>query len=225
MSVRAAELWLTTAFLYHNLVSKHADVLVTFPCHYSTAVLKLDPANLGTCNKKTQMQTLTVMTAEMHQAYLWQQKRASSNQIALLLTTLPCLPLRPVWLSSSLSMMAVFYFREGKTCKKLSNQWLFCQAANVWPFEFYPAVFQSVATLPPSGESLKILARDLGSRVYTKYSVRQKHQNQMLDKLSAIYNKYTRVLAKDTKVIKKNQWSSMKCPLKLATSYLHTYFY
>lgn len=66
-----------------------------------------------------------------------------------------------------------------------------------------PLFFQSVATFPPSGESLKILARDLGSRVYTKYSVRQKHQNQMLEKLSTIYNRYTRVLAKDTKVIKK----------------------
>lgn len=90
-----------------------------------------------------------------------------------------------------------------------------------------PLLFQSITTLPLSGESLKILARDLGSRVHTKYSVRQKHQNQMLEKLSTIYNQYTGVLAKDTKVIEQEQWSSMKFPLLPATSaifcYLHKY--
>uniref|UniRef100_A0A8C2W8E9 DNA-directed RNA polymerase n=1 Tax=Cyclopterus lumpus TaxID=8103 RepID=A0A8C2W8E9_CYCLU len=58
------------------------------------------------------------------------------------------------------------------------------------------------ANLPPSGESLKILARELGNRVYTKYSVRQKHQSQMVEKLRNIYNSYTDLLAKDTKVDK-----------------------
>lgn len=59
---------------------------------------------------------------------------------------------------------------------------------------------QSVANMPPSGESLKILAKDLGSRVYTKYSVQMKHQNWMVEKLGRIYNAYTELLAKDTKV-------------------------
>lgn len=105
---KAAELWLTTVFLYHNLVQKHADVSVT-PCHLGTALLKLHPANLGTCNHKTQTQTLTVTSAEMHQACLWQQERASSYQIASLVTTSPCLLLRPVRLSFSLSVMVVFF--------------------------------------------------------------------------------------------------------------------
>lgn len=54
--------------------------------------------------------------------------------------------------------------------------------------------------MPPSGESLKILARDLGNRVYTKYAVRQKQQNQTVEKLGNIYKAYTRLLAKDTEV-------------------------
>lgn len=65
-----------------------------------------------------------------------------------------------------------------------------------------PTLVQSVASLPPSGESLKILARDLGNRVYTMYSVQQKHQNQTVGKLGYIYNAYTDLLAKDTKVEK-----------------------
>lgn len=61
---------------------------------------------------------------------------------------------------------------------------------------------QSVTNLPPSGESLKILARDLGNRIYTKYCVRQKQQNQIVEKLGSIYSAYTDLLAKDTKVKK-----------------------
>ena len=68
------------------------------------------------------------------------------------------------------------------------------------PFELCPVLVQSVANLPPSGDSLKILAGDLGSRVYTKYSVLQKQQNQMVEKLGKIYCSYTDLLAKDTKV-------------------------
>lgn len=70
---------------------------------------------------------------------------------------------------------------------------------------------QSVANMPPSGESLKVLASDLGNRVYTKYFVRQKYQSQAVEKLSNIYNDYTDLLAKDTKVKK----SSSSCSIYL----------
>lgn len=54
--------------------------------------------------------------------------------------------------------------------------------------------------MPPSGESLKFLAHDLGNSVYTKYCVRQKHQHQTVEKLGNIYKTYLDLLAKDTKV-------------------------
>lgn len=44
------------------------------------------------------------------------------------------------------------------------------------------------------------MGRDLGHRVYTKYCVQQKQQNQVVEKLRNIYNAYTDLLAKDTKV-------------------------
>ncbi|XP_044056573.1 DNA-directed RNA polymerase, mitochondrial [Siniperca chuatsi] len=91
---------------------------------------------------------------------------------------------------------------------------------NLYPYlcvledsEYVDIMIQSVASLPPSGESLKILARDLGNRVYTKYSVRQKHQNQMVEKLGNIYNTYTELLAKDTKVydvLPREQWCKLE---------------
>lgn len=91
---------------------------------------------------------------------------------------------------------------------------------NLYPYlclledkEYVDIMIQSVVNLPPSGESLKILARDLGNRVYTKYAVRQKHQNQMVEKLGSIYNAYTHLLAKDTKVydiLPREEWCKLE---------------
>ncbi|XP_038572158.1 DNA-directed RNA polymerase, mitochondrial isoform X1 [Micropterus salmoides] len=91
---------------------------------------------------------------------------------------------------------------------------------NLYPYlcvledsEYVDIMIQSVANLPPSGESLKILARDLGNRVHTKYSVRQKYQNQTVEKLGNIYTAYTELLAKDTKVhnlLPREQWCKLE---------------
>uniref|UniRef100_A0A671UEM3 DNA-directed RNA polymerase n=1 Tax=Sparus aurata TaxID=8175 RepID=A0A671UEM3_SPAAU len=70
-----------------------------------------------------------------------------------------------------------------------------------------------IANMSPSGESLKVLAKDLGNRVYTKYCVRQKHQNQILEKLGNIYNAYTELLAKDTKefgLLPREHWCQLE---------------
>ncbi|XP_071343586.1 DNA-directed RNA polymerase, mitochondrial [Trachinotus anak] len=91
---------------------------------------------------------------------------------------------------------------------------------NLYPYlclledrEYVDIMIQSVANLPFSGESLKILAGDLGNRVYTKYSVQQKRQNQTVEKLGKIYNTYTDLLAKDTKeydVLPREQWCELE---------------
>ncbi|KAM7388437.1 hypothetical protein PAMP_024611 [Pampus punctatissimus] len=91
---------------------------------------------------------------------------------------------------------------------------------NLYPYfcllddrEYVDIMIQSVVNMPPSGESLKILARDLGNRVYTKYAVRQKHQNQTVEKMGNIYNAYTELLAKDTQVydvLPREEWCRLE---------------
>ncbi|XP_072294231.1 DNA-directed RNA polymerase, mitochondrial [Eucyclogobius newberryi] len=91
---------------------------------------------------------------------------------------------------------------------------------NLYPYlcllddsDYVDIMVQGVANMPPSGESLKILARDLGSRVYTKYSVRQKQQNHMVQKMSNIYSFYTDILAKDTEtysVLPRERWCELE---------------
>lgn len=91
---------------------------------------------------------------------------------------------------------------------------------NLYPYlclledsEYVDIMIQSVASMPPSGESLKIMGRDLGNRVYTMYSVRQKHRNQTVEKLGNIYSAYTDLLAKDSKVydvLPREHWCNLE---------------
>lgn len=109
-------------------------------------------------------------------------------------------------------------FKENK--KILSNIKFKDYKVNLYPFlcvlkdhEYVDIMVQSLTSLPPSGESLKIFARDLGSRVYTKYSVRQKEQNQMVQKICNIYTSYTDILAKDTEaasVLPREHWCDLE---------------
>uniref|UniRef100_A0A4W5NBN5 DNA-directed RNA polymerase n=1 Tax=Hucho hucho TaxID=62062 RepID=A0A4W5NBN5_9TELE len=68
------------------------------------------------------------------------------------------------------------------------------------PNNVYICHCQSLSNLPPSGESLHMLAKELGNRVHNKFCIRMKSHNQMVDKLSHIYNEYAELLAKDSKV-------------------------
>uniref|UniRef100_A0A8C6PWU1 DNA-directed RNA polymerase n=1 Tax=Nothobranchius furzeri TaxID=105023 RepID=A0A8C6PWU1_NOTFU len=64
----------------------------------------------------------------------------------------------------------------------------------------------------PTGELLKVLARDLGNRVYAKYCVQQKYRNETVEKLGTIYDAYTGLLAKDTECITlpREQWCKLE---------------
>ncbi|XP_040896207.1 DNA-directed RNA polymerase, mitochondrial isoform X2 [Toxotes jaculatrix] len=91
---------------------------------------------------------------------------------------------------------------------------------NLYPYlclledrEYVDIMIQSVANLSPSGESLKILARDLGHRVYTQYCIRQKHHSEAVEKLGSLYSAYSDLLAKDTKeydVLPREQWCNLE---------------
>uniref|UniRef100_A0A673XN10 DNA-directed RNA polymerase n=1 Tax=Salmo trutta TaxID=8032 RepID=A0A673XN10_SALTR len=63
---------------------------------------------------------------------------------------------------------------------------------------------QSLSNLPPSGESLHILAKELGNRVHNKFCIRMKSHNQMVGKLSHIYNEYAELLEFD--VLPRERW-------------------
>ncbi|XP_067824461.1 DNA-directed RNA polymerase, mitochondrial [Heptranchias perlo] len=78
---------------------------------------------------------------------------------------------------------------------------------NLYPYlcllddkEYVDIMIQSIANIPPNGEALLIIAKELGNRVYNKYSIRKKVKNEMVDKLKDIYHAYIELLAKDTEL-------------------------
>ncbi|XP_037106422.1 DNA-directed RNA polymerase, mitochondrial [Syngnathus acus] len=109
-------------------------------------------------------------------------------------------------------------FREGKMILGKTNTKDF--RLNLYPYlcllednDYVDIMIQSFSTMPPSGESLMTLAKDLGTRVYTKYSVYQKYRNQMVEKLGTIYSAYTDLLAKDTEacnILPREKWCKLE---------------
>nr|XP_060641053.1 DNA-directed RNA polymerase, mitochondrial [Anolis sagrei ordinatus] len=64
--------------------------------------------------------------------------------------------------------------------------------------EYIDILMQSLSVLPPHGESLLILARELGTKVYNKYVIKKKSRSRLVKKIKAIYDSYVQLLAKDT---------------------------
>ncbi|KAM6963404.1 LOW QUALITY PROTEIN: DNA-directed RNA polymerase, mitochondrial [Aplochiton taeniatus] len=108
--------------------------------------------------------------------------------------------------------------RESKVILANSNQRGF--RLNFYPYlclledrEYVDIMLQSLSNLPPSGESLHILAKELGHRVHTKFCVYLKGHCQIVDKLGNLYNHYVDLLAKDTKehgVLPREHWCRLE---------------
>ncbi|XP_051893602.1 DNA-directed RNA polymerase, mitochondrial [Pristis pectinata] len=78
---------------------------------------------------------------------------------------------------------------------------------NLYPYlcllddkEYVDIMLQCIPSIPPNGEALVIIGKELGNRVYNKYSVRKKIKNEMVDKIRDIYHAYAELLAKDTEL-------------------------
>ncbi|GCC30583.1 hypothetical protein chiPu_0009034 [Chiloscyllium punctatum] len=78
---------------------------------------------------------------------------------------------------------------------------------NLYPYlcllddkEYVDIMIQSIANIPPNGEALLTIAKELGNRIYNKYSIRKKIKNEMVDKIKQIYYAYIELLAKDTEL-------------------------
>ncbi|NWR78478.1 RPOM protein, partial [Centropus unirufus] len=63
--------------------------------------------------------------------------------------------------------------------------------------EYVTIMLQILNTLSPQGESLAVLARELGSKVYDRYITQRKLRSCQLEKLQEIYEDYIHLLAKD----------------------------
>ncbi|NXF24066.1 RPOM protein, partial [Rhodinocichla rosea] len=64
--------------------------------------------------------------------------------------------------------------------------------------EYVDIMLQILNDLSPQGESLAVLARELGSKVYDRYIIQRKLRSGQLEKVQQIYENYIQLLAKDS---------------------------
>ncbi|NWH48693.1 RPOM protein, partial [Fregata magnificens] len=64
--------------------------------------------------------------------------------------------------------------------------------------EYVGIMLQILNTLSPQGESLAVLARELGSKVYNRYITQRKLRSGQLEKVQEVYEDYIHLLAKDS---------------------------
>nr|XP_030112445.3 DNA-directed RNA polymerase, mitochondrial isoform X1 [Taeniopygia guttata] len=64
--------------------------------------------------------------------------------------------------------------------------------------EYVDIMMQVLNDLSPQGESLAVLARELGSKVYDRYIIQRKLRSGQLEKVQEIYENYIQLLAKDS---------------------------
>uniref|UniRef100_A0A452GXK6 DNA-directed RNA polymerase n=1 Tax=Gopherus agassizii TaxID=38772 RepID=A0A452GXK6_9SAUR len=66
--------------------------------------------------------------------------------------------------------------------------------------EYVDIMLQSLSSLPPQGESLLVLAKELGTKIYNKYAVRKKSRSRLMEKIQKVYDEYVQLLAKDAQL-------------------------
>ncbi|XP_058019530.1 DNA-directed RNA polymerase, mitochondrial isoform X2 [Ahaetulla prasina] len=90
--------------------------------------------------------------------------------------------------------------------KKQENIW-HTSKLDVYPFlcvltekEYVELMMQTVFSLPALGECVSILAKDLGTRIYNKYTILRKSCTISEDSFEKTYDSYVKLLARDTQI-------------------------
>ncbi|XP_056614304.1 DNA-directed RNA polymerase, mitochondrial [Triplophysa dalaica] len=79
--------------------------------------------------------------------------------------------------------------------------------------EYVNIMLQTIDKQSPSGESLLIMAEEMGARVHNMYRIQQKSHSQMTEKLRNIYSSYAELLAHDFKIndqLPRERWVSLE---------------
>ncbi|NWR36462.1 RPOM protein, partial [Tachuris rubrigastra] len=87
--------------------------------------------------------------------------------------------------------------------------------------EYVDIMLQVLNTLSPQGESLAVLARELSSKVYSRYITHRKLHSCQLEKLQRVYEDYIHLLAKDSQpdqYLPREYWEKLVAEAGLGSS-------
>ncbi|XP_063146965.1 DNA-directed RNA polymerase, mitochondrial [Candoia aspera] len=109
-----------------------------------------------------------------------------------------------------------------RNLKKLKDREKIWHSAklDIYPFlcvlkekEYVDLLMQTVFSLPTLGESLNILAKDLGTRVYNKYTILRKSRTLSVENFEKTYESYAQLFAKDNQVnnyLPREYWEKLR---------------
>ncbi|KYO42610.1 DNA-directed RNA polymerase, mitochondrial [Alligator mississippiensis] len=106
--------------------------------------------------------------------------------------------LRSQWQQALLQGLQKSRQHQARCMKKAGPKALYPYLCLLKDEEYVEIMLQTLVNLPPQGELLVILAKELGNKVYTKYMLQKKVSSQVLDKVQRLYKDYVHLLAKDT---------------------------
>ncbi|KAJ7308478.1 hypothetical protein JRQ81_009029 [Phrynocephalus forsythii] len=106
-------------------------------------------------------------------------------------------------------------FQESKRQMEMQNP----RQLSLYPFlclmpaeEYVDILMQMLSMLPPPGQSLVILARDLGNKIHSRYLTQKKICSREGEKMWTLYKRYIQLLAKDTKpdhLLPRQYWEAL----------------
>ncbi|XP_019368695.1 PREDICTED: DNA-directed RNA polymerase, mitochondrial [Gavialis gangeticus] len=102
------------------------------------------------------------------------------------------------WQQSLLQGLQESRQHQAKNMKKAGPKALYPYLCLLKDKEYVEIMLQTLMNLPPQGEMLSIVAKELGSKVYIKYMLQKKVCSQVLDKVQRVYKDYVHLLARDT---------------------------
>ncbi|XP_041061026.1 DNA-directed RNA polymerase, mitochondrial isoform X1 [Carcharodon carcharias] len=139
---------------------------------------------------KEQADTITIDSVEVTKPITEKMKRMRNR-----LTDL-----RAKWQKSLLQAFREFklHLAGDKSCSWRMN--LYPYLCLLDDKEYVDIMIQNIANIPPNGEALLTIAKELGNRIYNKYAIRKKIKNEMVDKIKEIYYAYIELLAKDSEL-------------------------
>ncbi|XP_019393958.1 PREDICTED: DNA-directed RNA polymerase, mitochondrial, partial [Crocodylus porosus] len=103
------------------------------------------------------------------------------------------------WQQSLLQGLQESRQHHAKNMKKAGPKALYPYLCLLKDKEYVEIMLQTLMNLPPQGEMLAVVAKELGSKVYSKYMLQKKVCSQVLDKVQKVYKDYVHLLARDTK--------------------------
>uniref|UniRef100_A0A7M4F9I4 DNA-directed RNA polymerase n=1 Tax=Crocodylus porosus TaxID=8502 RepID=A0A7M4F9I4_CROPO len=104
------------------------------------------------------------------------------------------------WQQSLLQGLQESRQHHAKNMKKAGPKALYPYLCLLKDKEYVEIMLQTLMNLPPQGEMLAVVAKELGSKVYSKYMLQKKVCSQVLDKVQKVYKDYVHLLARDTKI-------------------------